>query len=249
MTSVRRCTCPCAILVALAVGLAAPRAAHAESDRLGDAMTWGVLGLEAGTAGLFTLAFTTGIGSTSAQASVLGWTPLLLGGGITYLAYRADAGRTIPVVIHGAVWTGVDLFLVGTLLEGRNDRDRLKIGKVSLAMGVIGGLGGAALAEWTGRDKDASTVWLGAPVGSALAGGLVLGGILVLAGGVDGDKAVSQLATGTIAGLTLGLGASIYYGVTHPHRAKPPAAVGQVSVVPGIQVDHQRTVISFSGTF
>ncbi|MBA3464142.1 MAG: hypothetical protein H0T46_29575 [Deltaproteobacteria bacterium] len=221
--------------------LAAPAAA--DEQRSGP-MVWGAAGLELGCAGVFAIAFGTDAYESSITAPTLALAPFALGGGMAYLAYRADLGPTGLIIAHGAIWTGLDLFMLGTLIDGRNDRHRMAIGPVAITLGIAGTLGGGYLASRS-RTGTSDSVWLGAAPGGFIAGGLVLGGLLVLAGGIDGDHAASQFTTGAVAGLSIGLGAAIYYTLTHPAPTSGTSALR----FPSIELAHDRTMISYGGAF
>jgi hypothetical protein len=228
--------------LALIAALAGPAAAE---DKRSGWMVWGATGLEVGCVGVFAIAFGTNAYASSWVATPLALAPFALGAGTAYLAHRADLGPTGPIVAHGAAWTGLDLFMLGTLIDGRNDRYRMKIGPTSIALGIAGTLGGGYLASRS-RTGTADSVWLGAAPGGFIAGGLALGGLLVLAGGLDGDKASSQFATGAVAGLSIGLGAAIYYTMT---QQGPRASGTQALRMPSIEIVAERTVISYGGAF
>src|SRR5207247_369702 len=111
-------------------------------------------------------------------------------------------------------WLGFDMFMLGTLIDGRDVRQRMKIGTTAIALGLGGTIAGGLFASRS-RTGTSDSVWLGgAPIGM-FAGAFAIGGILVLATGIDGDKAPSQFAIGGIAGMSLGLGVAIWYSQTH----------------------------------
>jgi len=233
MTSMRR-----ALLL-----IAALASSAAAEDKRSGPVAWGVAGLELGTAADFTLAFTTKVHDSAAATTGLALGVFALGGGMALLSYKADLGATGPVVVHGAVWSGIDLFVLGSLIDGRNERDRLKIGPTALVLGG-GGLIAGGLLAYRSRTGTADSIWLGAAPGGFIAGGLAIGGILVLASGIDGDKALSNFAIGGIAGLSIGLGAAIWYTAT-----QQPSRSGPSALVPSVGVRDGRTMFSFGGTF
>ena len=226
------------VTLALLASLAAPAAAD---DKRSGTMVWGEAGLELGCAGVFAIAFGTDAYDSSLAAPSLTLAPFALAGGMALLAHRYDLGPSGPVIVHGAVWTGLDLFMLGSLIDGRNDHERLAIGPVGITLGIAGTLAGGYLASRS-RTGTSDAVWLGAAPGGFVAGGLALGGLLVLAGGLDGDRAISQFTTGAVAGLSIGLGAAIYYTATHPG--------GRTSLrIPSIELSKERTVISYGSAF
>lgn len=217
--------------------------AAAEDQRSGT-VAWGVAGLELGMAADFTLAFTTKVHSSGAATTGLALGVFAVGGGMAALAYEADLGAAGPVIGHGAAWMGLDMFLLGTLIDGRDDRHRMKIGPTSIALGIGGTIAGGLLASRS-RTGTADSVWLGAAPGGFLAGGLALGGLLVLIGGIDGDKAVSQFTIGGIAGLSIGLGAAIWYTQTQ----QPSTNSARTALVPSVDIGAGRTIFSYGGAF
>ncbi|MBL9016190.1 MAG: hypothetical protein JNL83_18525 [Myxococcales bacterium] len=228
---------------ALVVITALSATAVAEDQRSGP-VAWGVAGLELGMAADFTLAFTTKVHSSAAATTGLALGVFALGGGMALLSHRADLGATGPVVVHGAVWAAADLFVLGSLIDGRNERDRLKIGPTAVVLGASGLIAGGIFA-YRSRTGTADSIWLGAAPGGFLAGGLAIGGILVLASGLDGDKAVSNFAIGGVAGLSIGLGAAIWYTTTQ----QPSRSSGSSALVPSVGIHDGRTMFSYGGTF
>lgn len=230
------------VAVLVIAALAAPAAAE---DKRSGTIAWGVAGLEVGMAADFTLAFTTKVHSTSGGTLATALGVMALGGGSALLAYKADLGAAGPVITHGAVWMGADLFILGSLIDGRNERHRLKIGPTSIALGIGGTIAGGLFASRS-RTGTADSVWLAAAPGGFIAGGLAIGGMIVLIGGLDGDKAVSQFAIGGIAGLSIGLGAAIWYTTT---QQPAPSSAARTSLVPTVDIGDGRTMFSYGGSF
>ena len=230
-------------VIALTMVAALASRALAEDERSGP-VAWGVAGLELGVAADFALAFTTDVHKSGAATTGLAFGVFALGGGMALLSYKADLGATGPVVVHGAVWAAADLFVLGSLIDGRNERDRLKIGPTAIVLGSAGLISGGIFA-YRSRTGTADSIWLGAAPGGFLAGGFAIGGILVLASGLDGDKAVSNFAIGGVAGLTIGLSAAIWYTTTQ----QPSRASSRSALLPSVGIGDGRTMFSYGGTF
>ncbi len=210
------CTSLAALLALAALGspARAERVRHAHEPRA--AMAWGVTTGELATAGIFYLNFGTSTIPSGGPGFAFNFTPMVLAPGVAYLARNADPRPALA--IHGAGWLGLDLFLIGTLIDGRAETHRMKVGPVALGLAGAGALVGGYYA-WTHVDtrRDAGFALL-APGAGFAAGGLFLGGLYVLAGGLDGDKASSQFATGAVAGLSIGLAVATYVA----HTERPP---------------------------
>lgn len=230
-----------AVSAATVTGTAAP----ARADTRG-AMIWGGTALELSTLGVFALNFGTDLVPNHGPGMIINFTPMVIAPAVGYGARNADPA--LPLAIHGAGWMGVDLFLLGTLIDGRGERDRMRVGAVAWTLGAVGAVAGGVLSTRVDPGTE-TTAFMAAPPAGFAAGGLVLGGILVLAGGLDGDKAVSQFATGATIGLTLGLGAATYLalrddggdGGALAHTARLPA--------PRLEPGRDRFVVSVGGSF
>jgi hypothetical protein len=118
----------------------------------------------------------------------------------------------------------------------------MKVGTAALTMGAVGALAGGYLSATRIDAGDETSLFMGAPPLGFAAGGIVLGGLLVLIGGIDGDKAVSQFATGAVAGLTLGLGAAAVYGAKD-------RSTGTAQLAPRVEPSREQIVFSVGGAF
>ncbi len=217
----------------------------AEPDRATSTVAYGITTLELSTAGVFGLAFGTQY-KMEGPRMLIATAPLVLAGAAGYGAYALDADPRPALAVHGAGWLGLDLFMLGSLIEGRDKAFGLRAGPLAWTLGGIGAVAGG-LVGWFGPDGSRETAaWLSAPAGGFLAGGLVLGGVLVLAGGLDGDKAPGQFTTGALAGLTIGLGAATYFVLRD--RAEAPGGT-TAHVTPLVEGGPRRFMLSFGGAF
>jgi hypothetical protein len=235
--AVKVCLLVCVLVCSVtASARAAPR------DRGSSAFVHGMFVGELGTAGVFALNFGTDL--PDRYLVPVNFTPFLLAPAAAYGAFRAKLDPRPTMALHGALWFGADLFLLGALIDGRERAWQLRRGTVAWTLGGIGVLAGGLAGAVAIRDDDALLAWMiGPPIGFA-AGGLVLGGVLVLAGGADGDDALGQFATGAIVGTTLGLGVAGVLAYSD-HRATRRLARFVPHVTPG----SDRVVVSFGGTW
>ena len=238
LASMRRTASALALIAALSTSAAA-------EDKRHGSLAWGMAGLELGSAGDVALAFTTKIHQTSTGTLGLALGVFALGGGMAALAYKEDLGATGPIIAHGAAWSGFDLFLIGTLIDGRNERTRMKIGPTAIGLGIGGTIAGGLFASRS-RTGTADSIWLGAAPGGFVAGGLAIGGMIVLATGIDGDKAPSQFALGSVIGLSLGVGFAAWYSSTQQPSASSSA---RTSLVPTVDIGAGRSMFSYGGVF
>jgi len=180
--------------------------AHADDARKPE-VTWGVTGAEVGMATTFALAFSSHAKAATSPGGLVALTlgTFALGGGLGYLAYKEDLSATPPLVLHGAAWVGLDMFLVGALIDGRDRRSGLRAGKTAFALGAVGAIGGGLLAS---RSKTATSdaVWLVAPGGGFIVGGLV-GGVAMLIAFKDKP---SWAAIGALSGGVIGAGVASF---------------------------------------
>lgn len=227
-----------AAVATLAASAAPAEAAPSKSE---SAIVWGGTALELSMAGVFALNFGTDLVPNHGPGMIINFTPMVIAPAVGWGARHADP--TPALAVHGASWLGLDLFLVGTLIDGRADRHRMKIGTASLTLGAIGALAGGYLAATRVDPGDETSLFMGAPPLGFAAGGIFLGGLYVLIGGIDGDKAPSQFATGAVAGLTLGLGAAAIYG------AKDRRPEGTAQLAPRIEPARDQIVFSVGGSF
>jgi hypothetical protein len=232
-------------LAALALStLLAARTAYADEPYAPAA--YGAVALEYGMFGVFYGNFNN-VWSSKGPALALNFTPMVLGPGAAIAAHYGNFDHRPAHALHGAGWFGVEGFLIGALIDGRAKEWGLKAGPWAWTLGAIGAVGGGVLGATVVDGKSESAVFLGAaPVGFA-AGGLFLGGLLVLIGQIDGDAAPGQFATGALVGVTLGLGVSTFLAVrgvddTAPSRVRP-AITG-----PALSDDDVR-IFSFGGAW
>ncbi len=243
--AVKVCLLVCLLLVAASdVAYAESTRATSRDRRTTTALVHGIFVGELGTAGVFALNFGTDLPDRSYQMPV-NFTPLLLGPAAAYGAYRAKLDPRPAMALHGALWLGADLFLLGALVDGRERAWQLRGGAVAWTLGGLGVLAGGLAGATAIRGDDALLAWMVGPSLGFAAGGLVLGGMLVLAGGADGDDALGQLATGAIVGTTLGLGIAgvLAYGDYRDTTRRLARFVPHVTPGP------DRVVLSFGGAW
>jgi|GEM_PF-3372434 len=174
-------------------------------------VTWGTVGLEIFGAAAAVLDLTVAGVHDDDTVEVLVLTlPALLGAGLGALAGWQGWPTSIPRAAHGALWTGFDLFLAGTLTHGALEPggDGLRLGPMAWTMGALGaGLGGYWGASKI-SDGDDFVLWMSAPYVSGLVS-LVSAGALALAGWAGGwkDRTTMQAIGWTGVGwFTAGLG-------------------------------------------
>lgn len=231
-----------ASFVTVATVLAATGGADAApSEKNENAIVWGGTALELSMAGVFALNFGTDLVPNHGPGMIINFTPMVIAPAVGFGARHTDP--TPALAVHGASWLGLDMFMLGTLIDGRADRHRMKIGTAALTMGAVGAIAGGILGATRVDRGDETSLFMGAPPLGFAAGGLALGGLLVLIGGIDGDKAPSQFATGAVAGMTLGLGAAAYYS----WRDRSPT--GTAELAPRIAPSKDQIVFSLGGNF
>lgn len=168
-------------------------------------------------------------------------TALLVPVGLGFAAHVGE-WRTEPLhAIHGAAWSGAGLFLLGALIDGRRDEPwGLRRGPVAWAMGAAGAIAGGLVGSQVRGRRGGTGVWLAAAPLGFVAGGLILGGALVLAGGIDGDAASGQLALGATLGVMVGVGGATSYVLRRP-RLAPTVTTGVL--------DRRGTIFAIGGAF
>jgi hypothetical protein len=223
----------------LLVVLIAARAPSVRADIPVSTWAWGTAGLEVSGTAYAALRFGThAIPEWGALSTAANVAPAVIGLGAGLAAYHWDLDARPALAAHGAIWGGLDLLLLGAAFEGRHQRDGLRAGRAAWALAGVGAIAGGALGATAGG--HAPEVWLAAPSLGAI-GGLLLGGLAVLASGdLGSDRSARRLLLGTCAGVTLGLAGAAIYGFTRPATTASPAALG-----PG----PQRFMVSLGGRF
>lgn len=196
---------------------------------------------ELATAGVFLLNFGTSF-PNQGPALVVNFAPLLLAPGAGLGAHFLDLDPRPALAIHGATWLGFDLFLLGALIDGRDKVFGLRAGTFAWSLGALGAVAGGVIGATAIDDRDKAAWWLAAPGTGFLLGGLVIGGGLVLASGLDGDQAAGRLALGAATGLGIGLGVATYLAYRGDDAASLRAA-------PLVDPTTRRFLVSFGGSF
>lgn len=196
------------LTIAVALGtMAAPRVVRA--DEHGEsAWAWGVattdvvLPLSLGAVALWAPASET----RSSLFVASGFGALAVGATVGSIAHAQDWEPVIPLAAHGALWGGLDGFLIGGLLDGVRQGRTFAAGP--LAFGLAGA--GALVTGWLG----ASAVEPGSPTGTWLAApalGAAFGGLLAVVPSIalqfQGRDRTAYRVTGWFiaSGIALGL--------------------------------------------
>jgi len=195
-----------AAVLAVSLG-AAPSRARADSEQV---LAWGLLATEASTAGVFTLNFGVRGWPNKGPALALNFAPMVIGPGVGAAAHFADLDPRPAYAIHGAGAMGFDLFLVGGLFDGRNDRDGFRVGPAAWTLGTVGTAFGAWIGATEIDNADEGAAFYAAPIGGFVVGGFVIGGMSALISR-NNDKAMRGFIMGAAIGLSLGLAGSTVY--------------------------------------
>lgn len=215
--------------------------AGASDDRV---IAWSVTATELATVGAFALHAGTGL-RTTAPMLVLD-TALVLGLGTAagLAANRWDLDARAPLAIHGAGWYGLPMFLLGTLVDGRDTRYGSRVGAAAYVLGAAGVVGGLVVGSRVDSSTDLFAL-LGAPVGGFLAGGVFLGLPLMLVAS-DSDEATGRLITGAVIGAVFGIGIATYLALRHEDH---DVSIARTHSLPMVDVAPGRVAVSFGGAF
>ena len=123
-------------------------------------------------------------------------------------------------------------------------------GGAAWTLGGLGAVAGAVLGARHGASD--ATAWFAGPAAGFVAGGIGLGGLLVLIGGVDGDDAPGQFVTGATVGLAVGLGAATALALrasaaTSSARSRQLATVARY--LPRVAASPARVLLTVGGRF
>ncbi len=230
-------------LAALAAGvlLVVASPSRAQADDFDDApWAWALASMELGGAAEVALL----AGHHVSNNGLLNLAPVALGIGAGFAAYRWELDMRPALAVHGAVWSGVDLLLIGALIDGRGERTGLRFGTTSLVLGAAGVGAGAYFGATAGaRDHRA---WLLAPT-VGMGAGLVVGGLLAFTTTKIGDDLFMQRMTmGMAGGLAASLVAVTIINATQRDEAKAAPASG---LAPRIEPGPGRVMVSVGGAF
>ena len=223
----------------------AARTARAEEEAYAPS-AYGVLVGELAFAGVFAANFNN-VWPNQGPALMLNFTPLLLGPAAGLGAHYGNLDARPALALHGAGWMGLNGFLIGALIDGRARPSGLRVGGFAWTLGAIGAIAGGVIGATAVDGDREDDVFLGAPPAGFAVGGLVLGGLLVIIGGIDGDAAPGQFATGAVLGMTIGLGVSTYFA----YRGSDDDSSTRVqpSVQGAALSDQRATIFSVGGGF
>ncbi len=195
----------CVATATLIVLVSAP--VHADTE---GGTAWGLMATELSTAGVFALNFGVKSWPNQGPAQWLNMAPLVIGPGIGFAAHKLELSPQSAYAVHGSAVIGFNMLLVGMLIDGRSERDGLRVGNTTWALGAAG----VAAGGWAGATQfegEAGTVFMLAPVGGFIAGGVIglVGGLFASQGG--GDAAFKGAVIGAAAGMAIGIATSFVY--------------------------------------
>jgi hypothetical protein len=195
-------------------------------------------------AGVFVLNFGVEDWPNDGPAFALNFAPMLLAPGIGLGAHFLDVDPRPAYGLHGASMMGFDLFLVGMLIDGRNEQDGVRAGPTAWTLGALGAIAGGFLGSTEIDNKKEGTVFYAAPAGGLVVGGLIIGGLAAVASG-DSNKAFQRVVMGAAGGLAVGLAGSLVYAFTNPHGERAPARVA----TPQVSAGPDSVMVSYGGAF
>lgn len=226
----------------------APTTAHAENEKAESAAAWGLLATEASMAGIFALNFNVKDWPSEGPAFMVNMVPMLIGPGVAWGAYAGEFNPRPAYAIQGAASLGVDLFLVGMLLDGLGEEDTAVVGMNAWALGGIGAAAGAWIGATEVDQIEEGVVFYGAPIAGFGAGGLLGMATSLISGNLND---ISEYALyGATAGMTIGVAASVivaYAGASD--EAEPGASSSNLTKMPAVTGDSKKFMMSFGGSF
>jgi hypothetical protein len=206
-------------------------------------MSWAITATELAGVGAFALHLGAGIKPTAPIIALDVTAVLGLGTAAAFAAHRWELDERVPLAIHGAGWFGLPMFLLGTLIDGRDTGFGSRVGTAAYVLGAAGAVGGLLVGSRVKSDTGMYTL-LGAPVGGFLAGGIFIGLPLMLATG-NTNQATGRLTTGAVIGGVFGIGVATFLVLRH----QPEAPVARAGALPILDVAPGRVAVSFGGSF
>jgi hypothetical protein len=200
------------LAIVLAWAVAQPRLASAQEEQRDiDAAVWGVSTLELSAGLSLTAMFLWDPEATaSGRYSLYVLPPFVAGLGMAALSYQQRWDTTVPNAMHGALWGGLDGFLVGTLIDGLSHERGQTIGPWAYGLAAAGTLAGGVLGATAIEPGAPTEGWLAGPVVGA-GFGLVIGTVPAIMMAWNGkDRLARQffwwsMATGIAGGLLFGV--------------------------------------------
>jgi hypothetical protein len=200
------------LAVVLGWAMAQPRVASAQEDqRSTNAAVWGLTTLELTAGASLAAMFTWDPGATESARYVLYVAPPIAAGfGMTALSYQQRWESTIPSATHGALWAGLDGFLIGTLIDGLSHERGQTIGPWAYGLAAAGTLAGGVLGATAIEPGAPTEGWLAGPVVGA-GFGFVVGAVPAIVMAMNGKNRLARqffwwsMATGIAGGLLFGV--------------------------------------------
>jgi hypothetical protein len=224
-----------AVLLLITVASQAPRPLRADAAQ---GLNWGVLGLEVFSVAYAVLRFTALKGNYGMGEGFLPLAPIALGVGLGLAGGYGGWPSRIPRGIHGAMWTGGDLFLLGSMLHGamKPSGEAFQVGFLSWGMAAIGAAAGAYVGVKQVDDGGRMGFWYaGGPAGAM--GGIPIAGLIGLTAGQRwSQRKLGEMMGWTFFGTTT-TGLAVSYGAAFLFPAKP--ASGPAAGTAALRLDGQ----------
>jgi hypothetical protein len=216
--------------------------AHAEVTKVDKTVAWGAATAELATVGFVALRFGAEVIPDGAPAYVGNFAPVVLGAGAALAAHRWDLDGRPAYAVHGAIWGGTGMFLLGAAIEGRKERSGLDAGGLTYALAAGGVLAGGALGM-VGGQADVKTSLLAPTVGLGVG---ALGGIgaVLVSGDVGGDRTARRIIIGLGTGVTAGV-----VGGALVARWRGGERRERSALVPVIEPAPDRVLVALGGQF
>ena len=142
----------------------------------------------------------------SSQYVISGFGVFVAGVTVGSIAYAQEWDPVIPLATHGALWGGLDGFLVGGLLDGVRQGRTFATGPLAFGLAGVGALASGWLGTNAVESGSPTATWLAAPAIGAAAG-LLLSVVPSIALQYQGrDRTAYRVTLWCIAsGISLGL--------------------------------------------
>ena len=233
--------------IGLALLVAAPSVAGAQSRDRDDPFVWAVVSAELAMAASVATLFAVTDEQVSAGGSIAtALIPTGVGVAAGVASSKLGWSDELPLALHGAMWSGAGMFVAGGLLEGlgrdgpRGEGRAFELGVLAPVMGGVGALIGAVTGARAVNGPDLEGTWLGPPVAGSMVG-VLLAGVIALGGALNGwsdEKLGRAIGFPAVSGWLVG--SAVSYGfVLHARReaegaraAARPRAVSPRAVPP-----------------
>ena len=176
-------------------------------------------------------------------AFALNFTPILAIPGAGIPAHFTGLDPRPAYAIHGGTMLGLNLFVVGAMVDGRHEKNGVRAGPVAITAGVLGAAAGSWLGATQIHDERQGEMFLAGPPVGGMAG-LLIGGLAALAV-PDSDTQFRRVLVGGSVGMGLGFLVSGAFARTEGASSRRRSS----RRLPQLSTGRSHVLVSYGGSF